>query len=168
MIKIRKHTFDEVEDIQQIFFESSTKTHFASLTEKEQFMYKYLGLYVEMYPEFFFVAEVDHELVGYICGAPETLTPFFLSKQPHLGQFSSEYLHFPAHLHINLSEGARGNGLGGKLVEKFCSELNKINISGVHIITSPKARNTHFYKRLGFSFVKENSSNSLLFMGKKL
>ena len=168
MIDIKKYSPTKVKEIQKVFFESSEKKDFVSLIERDQFMHKYLGLYYEMFPDYFYIAEWEGNVVGYICGAPVTMTPYLLKKQPHLIQFKEESIHFPAHLHINLTEKARGKGLGVELIERFCNELRNLNISGVHIITSPNARNIHFYKKVGFSFVKENFNKNLLFMGKEL
>jgi GNAT superfamily N-acetyltransferase len=55
---------------------------------------------------------------------------------------------YPAHLHINLTEAARGNGTGRKLVETYFEALSERNVSGVHVFCGNDP--VPFYKRLGF------------------
>ncbi|SEJ66186.1 Acetyltransferase (GNAT) family protein [Deinococcus reticulitermitis] len=44
--------------------------------------------------------------------------------------------HFPAHLHLNVLEGARGTGLGGRLLDTFLAELGRRGVPGVQLSTT--------------------------------
>jgi len=61
---------------------------------------------------------------------------------------------YPAHLHVNIRDGFRGQKLGHRLVETFCELARKANVRGVHARVS--AENTpacHFFGDLGFAEV---------------
>lgn len=58
---------------------------------------------------------------------------------------------FPAHLHIDLDERARGSGLGRVLIERLIAELRERGVVGLHLgvdIENPNA--IGFYEHLGF------------------
>lgn len=77
---------------------------------------------------------------------------FGLEKAPD--QFFPENVHsmlktlYPAHLHINLDEKARGSGVGRKLVEAYFEALREKRICGVHVFCGDGP--VRFYERLGF------------------
>ncbi|MDB2447332.1 GNAT family N-acetyltransferase [bacterium] len=171
--------------IDDIFFESSAKKTFKDQAERDSFKYKYLGYYLEHHPELFLVcydenqwkaAGPSNELLGYICGSPDTLKDTELVElNPYLEIFKTEYESYPAHLHINCHARARGKGIGSRLISSFESslknfEVNGISVKGLHLITSPEARNVGFYERNGYTdkHVKSLSGNDLLLMGKTL
>jgi len=58
---------------------------------------------------------------------------------------------YPAHLHINLREGFRGQQLGRRLVEKFCNHARAAGARGVHAgVSAENERGCHFFEELGF------------------
>lgn len=58
---------------------------------------------------------------------------------------------FPAHLHIDLLEEARGGGVGRRLVTAAVEHLSTLGIPGVHLVVgSTNASAIAFYRRLGF------------------
>jgi ribosomal protein S18 acetylase RimI-like enzyme len=150
------------QEIGDIFFETSTKKTFATAEEKEKFHYKYVGYYLEHYPELIWIARRDRTL-GYILGSPQSTQPELLKIQPHLEKFKGFFTLYPAHLHINLSAASQGLGLGSKLVAKLKNELESFKIHGLHIMTGPESENRLFYQKLGFTFQVEK--DSILFMG---
>ena len=155
------------DEVVNIFFESSSVKEFTDEKSKEEFLYKYLGYYKENYPEFFLVATFENKVLGYICGSPNSLDDSeLLGLLPHFGVFKDLYDDFPAHLHINLARASRGMGVGSKLVQRFES----ICRGGVHLITSPTARNKSFYLKNGYNFndIRVFSGSDLLFMGKSI
>lgn len=158
--------------VEKIFFESSAKKTFASNEEREAFRFKYLDWYAKNHPECFFVAfEKNNDALGYICGVPETTAhPELVGLHPWFSVFEDCFAQFPAHLHINCSESARGQGLGSTLLTLFENHLRSKNIQGVHLVTSPSARNVGFYDKNGYKFTKsaEWKGSSLLLMGKNL
>jgi hypothetical protein len=83
--------------------------------------------------------------------------------------FKDEYLKYPAHLHINLSESSRGLGLGSILIKEFETKVSATSC-GVHLITSPTARNRGFYLKNEYlhEIVKTYNKSEILLMGKEL
>jgi ribosomal protein S18 acetylase RimI-like enzyme len=58
---------------------------------------------------------------------------------------------YPAHLHINVDERARGLGLGRELIETYLSQLCGLRIPGVHLMTtSQNAVACKLYEKMGF------------------
>ena len=98
---------------------------------------------------------------------PDTMADeFLLEEHPYLKHFQEHFHRFPGHLHINLHEKTRGQGLGNLLMSQFETALVERGVGGVHIITSKDAANRRFYERDAYSFVVEASS--LVLMGKSL
>jgi GNAT superfamily N-acetyltransferase len=153
------------QNIIPIFFESSARSEFESVEAKNDFLYKYLGYYRENYPDYFLVGVLEKEVMGYICGSPDSSKDLVLFDiLPHYGLFKDLYSTYPAHLHINLSENSRGKGIGSKLIRQF----ENLCQSPTHLITSPSARNRSFYLKNDYSFesVRSYSNTDILFMGK--
>ena len=158
-----------LEQVQDIFFESSTKKEFKDANDKEAFYDKYLGFYLKHYPELAWVA-MDDKVLGYVVAAPSSQRDDLMSIQPHLKEFESYFEAYPAHLHINCHRDSRGKGIGGLLVKAVETGLKARNIHGVHIMTGPDAFNKKFYLKLGFDFevLKDFHASPILFMGKSL
>ena len=58
---------------------------------------------------------------------------------------------YPAHLHVNLRQGFRGQRLGPRLVEKFCERARDGGALGVHAgVSAENAHACHFFEGLGF------------------
>jgi len=58
---------------------------------------------------------------------------------------------YPAHLHVNLREGFRGQQLGRQLVEMFCQRARTAGARGVHAgVSAENARGRRFFEELGF------------------
>lgn len=152
--------------VEDIFFESSTKKDFKDAQEKAAFSWKYLGFYLSHYPEYAWVAILEGKVLGYVLGMPFTQDPTLYSIQPHLKAFEEQFKKFPSHLHINCHHDARGKGVGKQLTLKLLDQLRTQGIQGLHIMTGPLSENRHFYEKLGFDFKLEK--NGILLMGKKL
>ena len=157
------------EPVMEIFFESSTKKEFASVEERVRFLVKYLGVYVQSYPELVLVAVKDDKILGYCCGMPHT-PPELYELLPHLEVFEDTYETYPAHLHINCHADARGMGIGTKLMAEFEDTMQSQGVTGLHVITSPEAKNVHFYEKLHYDFQLERNfqGSRLLLLGKTL
>ena len=156
--------------LREIFFESSSRKTFESESAREAFFHKYLGHYLGRYPDLARVALINGEVMGYIVASPETNQEDLFLLQPHLIMFKNYFAQFPAHLHINCHQDARGLGLGSLLINSTLNILAKGNINGVHIMTSPESKNTSFYRKLGFTFetVEEFHGSAILFMGREI
>ncbi|MBL7666043.1 MAG: GNAT family N-acetyltransferase [Bacteriovoracaceae bacterium] len=156
-----------VTEIQNIFFETSTKTDFKNPEEKLTFFEKYCGYYLKHHPNFFFLALHENKIVGYLCGAVNSASETELyTILSHYGLFEDQYLKYPAHLHMNLTAKLQGQGIGTLLVEAFVNKLKETKVKGMHIITAPKARNVGFYQKNNFAYQLERDGK--LFMGKMI
>jgi GNAT superfamily N-acetyltransferase len=153
-------------DVYDIFFESSSKKDFHDLEEKDAFLYKYLDIYLENYPDLFFVFLENNKCWGYICGMPQTLDELYLKLHPYLENFKDQFTNYPAHLHINMHADSRGKGLGSLMLQAFEAKLIKMNVSGVHAITVTGDRNVSFYKHNGY--VENFIHSSLVMLSKSL
>ena len=162
--------------IDDIFFESSPKKSFISDSDKQQFKYKYVSYYQKRYPDLFFIAyEIKEngafQVIAYICASENTLKDEELfNLNPYLEAFKGACQKYPAHLHINCSSYSRGKGLGAKLIVTLESALREKKCNGLHLITSPNARNVNFYEKNKFNerFNAVYGEAKLLLMAKKL
>ena len=147
----------------RIFEETAPSLRTLSAEDQLRFERKYFGIYLEN-PEWIFLAINSGQILGYLAGAPLTL-PVHFSLNPYLERFRSEIEQdFPAHLHLNLTEGARGMGLGTKLISRFLFELRTLEPfpCGVHIVTSPDSENVRFYLKNGFERTKQSGNFTLI------
>ena len=158
-----------LDEVREIFFESSTKKTFKDENEREIFFYKYLGFYLKHDPELCLVAKED-KVLGYVVATRETFKEELLTIQPHLVAFKKYFADYPAHLHINCHKDARGKGVGSKLIHEIENKLKKRGVSGLHIMTGVDSANQSFYKKLGFDFAVEEDfgGSPILLMGKSL
>lgn len=156
--------------VEEIFFESSSKKTFRDEKERDEFRWKYLGYYLRYHSEMIWIARRQNLVLGYILGSLTTNGPELIKIQPHLTVFLEHFSEYPAHLHINCHKDSRGQGIGQKLVNTFELELRNKGIVGVHLMTSPDSRNRHFYQRLGYSVEIINTylGGPILLMGKSL
>ena len=148
-------------EVQEIFYESSSKKEFSSLKEREEFEWKYLGYYIATYPDFCWVAVDDKKVLGYLVSSPETATNEFYRLQPHLLTFENEYAKFPAHLHMNMHFLSRGRGVGTMLMKKCLSFLVLQGVKGLHILTGKDSGNRAFYSKSGLIYSVECESMAL-------
>lgn len=175
MIKIyplseEKKLSKRIEEIKDIFYEATSVKNFKDEEHKKTFFEKWCGDYIQNNPtEFYLMVETDNDqLLGYLSGEANSLKALEIMRVPGQKVFEDQFEQFPAHLHINFHVSTRGRGLGSDLVRFYCSVLKSKNISGLHLVTSPEAKNVTFYQKLGFDYqlVREYSGSSLLFMGK--
>ncbi len=58
---------------------------------------------------------------------------------------------FPAHLHVNVAAGRRGQGLGRRLIEAYLEQLCALGLPGVHLnTTSENEVACRLYENMGF------------------
>ncbi len=59
---------------------------------------------------------------------------------------------YPAHLHINIRDGFRGQKLGQQLVSAFCEHARQEKATGVHAgVSAENVQARHFFEELGFA-----------------
>lgn len=162
-----------------VFWETANTTEFSSPVERAAFQWRYFGYYAARAPRFFLVAysrDPHRRILGYICGVADTRAHRELYEvAAHVPLFDDLYEGFPAHLHINLTADSRGMGLGGRLIDALSTAVAAEGSAGIHLVTSPGARNVSFYRRQGFSEEVQRPLAAaggpavpLLFLGKSL
>jgi GNAT superfamily N-acetyltransferase len=156
----------EIEKIKEIFFQASSRKKFLSEEAKTSFFSLWCGQYLEKYPEYFLLAQVEGVTLGYCCAHPNSKAALEEFNIPGQDIFEDQFNDYPVHLHINCHQRSRGMGIGRHLIEEQAKNFNL----GMHIITDRKADNYGFYKSLGFLFEVESNfkGHSLLLMGRKL
>lgn len=152
--------------LNEIFFETSSKKKFKDSKEQQAFLWKYVGFYLSHYAQYAWLSIQDGRVLGYVLGMARTIDADLYAIQPHLKAFEEHFQLYPAHLHVNCHSEAQGKGIGKALVQKFLGQLTAEKISGLHIMTGPTSGNKIFYQKLGFAF--EVEKNSILLMGLKL
>lgn len=151
-----------LDEINNIFFESSAQRNFSSLDEKESFRNRSLGRYITSHINSFFVAlDETGSVVGYLAGCLENPTNLdHFSDIAYFKDIVDLCERYPAHFHINLTGNYRNRGLGRQLVERFVEYATLHSIEGIHIVTSTYSRSVPFYKRNGFSELRTFPWNS--------
>lgn len=157
-----------IAQIRNIFFLSTSIKEFSSEERREAFFKKWCGDFIRLYPDSFYLMMEEKKLLGYLSGCHDSIAGKQVLEVPGYSVFEDLFSAFPAHLHINFHPDCRGRGLGSHLVHSFISDLESQKIRGVHLVTSPEAKNVSFYQRLGFTHevVRPFNSSSLLFMGR--
>lgn len=156
-----------IASVNEIFFLSSSKKEFASQEAKAAFLKRWCGDYQEFFAGEFFVAMEGEKVMGYLSGCSDSLSAEPRLSVPGYSIFHDQFENFPAHLHINFHPDARGKGLGSVLVLHYMKVLKQNGIKGLHLVTSPDAKNVSFYERLGFNHTvtREFKEMPLYFMG---
>jgi ribosomal protein S18 acetylase RimI-like enzyme len=80
------------------------------------------------------------------------------------------YEHYPSHMHIDLLERARGQGIGRRMMEQQMAKLRELGSPGAHLAVSlqngPAIR---FYEKLGFRELTRTGTalDGSVYMGKQ-
>jgi ribosomal protein S18 acetylase RimI-like enzyme len=94
-------------------------------------------------------------------GSPESeLIALIHAPPPAADDLLDEY---PAHVHIDLLERARGQGNGRNLIERMLAKLREARSAGVHLdVASSNANAIAFYRHLGFAEVGRGTDSILM------
>jgi GNAT superfamily N-acetyltransferase len=148
------------EQIDAIFFASSAVQRFANEAERQGFRERWLGRYLDLWPQDCFVAcQSRRRVIGYLAGClkdPAT-SPVF-ADIAYVASFADLSRRYPAHLHINMDPGWRSGGIGARLIEAFCTHASDTGVPGVHVVTGKASRNVRFYERCGFHHLRTTKS----------
>ena len=161
-------------DIETIFFAASGVQTFADVADRAAFRQRWLGLYLEAWPDLVWLARDDEaagRVAGYLVGC--LVDPARDDRFGEIGYFqafAAKCAVFPAHLHINLAPLYRARGIGGRLIAAFAEQATQAGAPGLHIVTTKDARNVGFYRRQGFIVVAEAPSKgvTVVAMGRNL
>lgn len=169
------NSVDIKNQIRDIFFLTSPRKTFETEESKEKFFEKWLSYYLDFRPDYFYLAlskgEEQIRVLAYLSVEPDSLkSKNFFADHAHYLLFEDYYEEFSAHLHINAHPLMQGLGLGSMLLTFAEKDLKIKNICGIHLITSPIARNVSFYRKNGYlkEVVRTLNDVEYLFMGKKL
>lgn len=141
-----------LQDIEEIFFEAAGRKEFSSSEARDLFLERWLLRYLAADARLAHIAVTPENVVGYVVGShddPAHSERF--ADIPYFADLASVTKNFPAHLHINLREEARGKGIGAELVERFCRDARSAGLPGAHVVTGLGMRNVGFYTRTGFT-----------------
>ncbi|HYD16330.1 MAG TPA: GNAT family N-acetyltransferase [Hyphomicrobium sp.] len=136
-----------IADLDHVFFSSSARQSFSGPTEKAEFRERWLGRYLESFPDYALVAlDESGRAVGYVIGSlDDPAHDPVLADLAFLAAFSQLTARYPAQLHVNLDADWRGRGIGARLVDAFCDLARAGGAPGVHIVTARGMRNVGFY-----------------------
>lgn len=159
-------------ELDAIFYSSSATQTFTSDAERAAFRDRWLGRYLDNWPERFWIATAeDDRIVGYLAGCliDPAASPIF-HDHAYLQAFRHLTRLYPAHLHINVEGGWRSSGLGARLIKAFCDDAHRQGCPGAHVVTASGARNVQFYLRQGFRQVGSDKWNGreLVMLGRDL
>lgn len=75
----------------------------------------------------------------------------FLDRGPEesFPQKKSILRDYPAHLHVNVDAAERSSGLGSRLLDRYCEDLQKKGVAGVHLFCGEMP--LRFYSKNGFT-----------------
>jgi len=165
------------EQIRSIFFAASARREFNSIEAREEFFWRWTHPYWKHWPEQVWLltdknSPANTNVLGYLMGSLDTQkeVEHFHNHLPSPLTFSEHFADFPAHLHINLAEQARGQGCGSRLIQHFIQKCREKHLAGLHIITNPESRNVGFYRKNGFDSEREATykNHRLMFMARRL
>lgn len=166
-----KDSRDEI-NLKEIFFLSAARKDWPDPVAKEAFYETWTGYYRKHEPDLIFLAVEGPTVLAYLTGSRDSMKalPELEGKIKSFAVFKDLFPKYPGHLHINAHPKARGRGVGSALIEHFTEVLQTTGVVGVHLITSPDARNRKFYQDNQFNYEVEREYNShkLLFMGREL
>ena len=154
--------------IDAIFFETAPLAP-ADEQRRSAFHDLWLGQYLRHEPHLTWLACAGTDIVGYLVGChvnPATSERFV--SLSYFQTFADACARFPAHLHLNLTERARGSGIGGRLIDAFAADTRAAGLAGLHVVTSATARNVGFYRRNSFVEIAATERNGakILFLGR--
>lgn len=137
--------------IDAVFFETAGTQAFPDEATRSAFRERWLGRFLTHYPQHVRLALTPSGAVaGYLVGClddPARTERF--SDIAYFANLASLTVHYPAHLHINLTMAWRSGGTGSRLIEAFAADAAARGTPGMHVVTGAHMRNVGFYLRNG-------------------
>jgi GNAT superfamily N-acetyltransferase len=158
-------------EVEEIFFLSAARQNFATAQDRQDFLARWTGYYLECEPEGVFLAIAARDRVaGYLTGCADSRGASRLYRDiPHYSLFEDCFEAYPAHFHVNCHPNFRNRGIGTRLVEAYLTHCARAGLPGVHVVTAPGARNVTFYRRCGLDVAVARSwqNQQLLLLARK-
>jgi GNAT superfamily N-acetyltransferase len=155
--------------IDRVFFETAPAAPSAE-PARTAFHDLWLGQYLRHEPHLCHVAlDTDGAVLGYLVGClidPAASERFAMLS--YFQAFAAACRRFPAHLHLNLTAAARGQGLGPRLIDAFAADVGAAGLPGLHVVTGAAMRNVGFYERNGFLSIASTprGAGEVVFLGR--
>lgn len=146
-----KNRPEAVRQIDAIFFGNAAEA--PAQTDRDAFRERWLGRYLARWPEWCFAACDEQGAVpGYLAGCPENphLSDAF-SDHRYYNLFADQCVRYPAHLHVNVAEDARGLGIGAALIDALSGKCRDASIRGLHAVTAYGDPNNSFFEACGMT-----------------
>jgi ribosomal protein S18 acetylase RimI-like enzyme len=185
MIAIRAATLDDLPGAYRVCLRTGDAGKDASrqFQDPDLLGHVYVGPYVVGEPELALVAADDDGVAGYCLAARDTRAfsdwaerewwPPLRARYPRRADGTSDgdvidLLHdppvldaaildrYPAHLHLDLLERARGQGIARRLLERQLEQLSAVGARACHLVVAASNANAiAFYRHLGWRVVEE-------------
>lgn len=172
MVEIKQFELKYLEDARQVCLNTGPRAAREDADEREKLLAVYCDYYCEQEPDNAFVIADENDVAqGYILCA-ENVSAFRKNFVPYMKKlrrfgikcciepwgeqlvyrfFGKKY---PAHLHIDINKGFRGNGNGTRMMQTLLGHLKNKNVRGVMLIVgSGNDEAIRFYKRNGFKIL---------------
>ncbi|NJM35138.1 MAG: GNAT family N-acetyltransferase [Rhodomicrobium sp.] len=107
---------------------------------------------------------------GYLAGSPVSdAEP--MPGPDYYALFAATLLEdYPAHIHVNVQPGMRGQGLGERLIAAFRAHCRAHGIAGFHAVTAADSRAAAFFAKCGLDPREtiEWRNRRIAFLGERL
>ncbi len=169
MVSIKPYNPKYYKDLQQVCINTGPLEAATDPVVRDTILTTYCNYYCEVEGEnSFALVDENDNAQGYIFSAPD-VKKYLKAFRPYLKQlrkinpsclkevigehiaYSICSIKYPAHLHIDINEGFRGNGNGSRMMDTLLASLREKKVKGVMLIVgSDNARGINFYKKHGF------------------
>ena len=157
---------------EEIFFATAARPY-PDPHERAAFRERWFGRYLD-HPSDVLLLALDgpSKVAGYLVGTLEdaSTSARFADTAYFREAFAEACRAFPAHLHINMDERYRNQGIGERLIEGFARVCRSSGVRGMHVVTGRGMRNVRFYQRCGFIERASSPRNGgdMVFLGRAL
>jgi ribosomal protein S18 acetylase RimI-like enzyme len=180
MARIRAYRTDDLDALYRICLATGDAGEDASGLYRDPLLlgHVYAGGYAALCPETIVVAEDGNGVGGYVVGPADTRAfaaaleaqwwPALRARYPDSdGTSPDARMHrrihhplpmpdaivaaYPAHLHINLLPRLQGQGIGRRLMDRWCETVRALGAAGAHLAVGTRnQRAVRFYRAYGF------------------
>lgn len=174
MVTVKKYEPKYFEDVRRVCLNTGPREVFTNPQLRDYILSMFCDYYCEQEPENVFVLVDENDVAqGYVFGAAN-FKSYLKKMKPYLakvkktgkenykeaiGEMLGHALYsfkYPAHLHIDINEGFRGNGNGSRMIATLTDHMRvDVGVKGIMLIVGTGNINAiNFYKKNGFKTVK--------------